>query len=60
MRSQVIYYNCCLLAVVFSLGATNVSAAASFEELTTIGSPANRAAKLQSNSKNNEIIISNW
>ena len=29
-----------------------------FEELTTIGSPANRAAKLQSNSKNNEIIIS--
>lgn len=29
-----------------------------FEELTTIGSPANRAAKLQSKSKNNEIIIS--
>lgn len=28
------------------------------EELTTIGSPANRAAKLQSKSKNNEIIIS--
>lgn len=27
-------------------------------ELTTIGSPANRAAKLQSKSKNNEIIIS--
>ena len=26
----------CLLAVVFSLGATNVSAAATFEELTTI------------------------
>lgn len=31
---------------------------ADFEELTTIGSPANRAAKLQSKSKNNEIIIS--
>ena len=33
-------------------------AIADFEELTTIGGPANRAAKLQSKSKNNEIIIS--